>query len=95
MGMAADLQPKPRGKSGLGLTQIHPGRLRQRHQLITPPLVRLGVRRIGDVLFHHGRVDHHTFDPVFIAHDGFLRGPDCQGQQPFDTFLNGPPPPAR
>jgi len=63
MGTATDLQGKPRGKPRVGLPQIHPGFLRQRHQLITPPLVKSGVRRVGDVLLHHGRVHCHTLDP--------------------------------
>jgi hypothetical protein len=57
-------------------------------------LVKPGVRRIGDVLFHHGRVDGHALGAVLINHPGFLSGPDSLGQQPFDTLLANPPPPA-
>jgi len=76
------------------LPQIHPSLLRQHRQLITRSLVKSGVRWIGDVLFHHGRVDGHALDAVLIDHAGFLPGPDRLGQQPFDTFLADTPPPS-
>lgn len=77
------------------MPQINPGLLRQRRQLIARPLVKSGVRRIGDVLFHHGCVDGHAPGAVLIDHAGLLPGPDRLGQQPFDTFLADPPPLAR
>ncbi len=46
MDMTADHQRKPRGKSGVGLPQIHLGLLRQRRQLIARPLTKPGVRRV-------------------------------------------------
>jgi hypothetical protein len=60
MGIAADLQREPRGKSGVGLPQFHPGLLRQGGQLLARPLVKPGVRRIGDVLLHDGSIRTST-----------------------------------
>ena len=95
MGIATNLQRKPRGKSGVGLPQIHPSFLCQFRQLTARPLVKPGVRRIGDVLFHDSRVDGHALGAVLIDDAGLLPGLDRLGQQPFDTLLADPPPPAR
>ena len=88
--VAADLQRKSWGKSGVGLPQIHPSLLRQHRQLIARPLVKPGVRRIGDVLFHHGRIDGDALGAAFINHPGFLAGLDRLGQHPFHTLFADP-----
>ena len=95
MGIAANLQRKPRGKAGVGLPQIHPSFLCQDRQLTARPLVKPGVRRIGDVLFHDSRVDGHAFGAVLIDDARLLPGLDRLGKQPFAPLLADPPPPAR
>lgn len=52
MGIATNLQRKSRGKSVVGLSQVYPSLLWQFRQLTARLLVKPGVRRIGDVLFH-------------------------------------------
>lgn len=49
---------------------------------------------IGDGLFHHGRVDRHALGAVLVDGTRFLADPDRLSQQPFDTFLADPAPPA-
>ena len=66
MGIAANLQRQPRAKAGVGLTQLLPGLLRQRHQLIARPLVKAGICRMGNVLFHDSRVDGDALGAAFI-----------------------------
>lgn len=94
MGVAAHLQRQPRPQAGIGLPQLHASLLRQGDQLFPRPLVKSGVRRIGDVLFHDGGVDRHAPGAVLVDGAGFLPRPDGLGQQPFDTFLADTPPPA-
>ena len=94
MGVAANLQRQPRREAGTGLAQLHPGLLRQGDQLIPRPLVEPGVRRMGNVLFHQGRVDRHPLHAVPVDGTGPVPGPDRLGQQPFDPLLADPPTPA-
>ena len=54
VGVTANLQRQSRGEAGIGLPQLHPCFLRQGDQLMPRPLIKPGVRRIGDILFHHG-----------------------------------------
>ena len=65
MGMAADLQRQSRGKASVGLPQLHPGLLRQHHQLIARPLVKPGVRGMGNRLFHHAPAGKWSPTPIF------------------------------
>lgn len=94
MGVATHLQREPRGEPGVGLPQLHPGLLRQRHQLLPRPLVEPGVRGIGNVLFHHGRVDGHAPGAVLTDRPTLLPGPDRLGQQPLDPLFADPRAPA-
>ena len=94
IGIATNLQRKPRGKSGVGLPQIHPGRLCQFRELTARTLVQPGVRWIDDVLFHCGRVDDHALGTVLNYNAGLLRGLDPLGQQRFDSLVADPPPSA-
>ena len=94
MGVAADLQRQSGREAGIGLPQLHPGLLRQSHQLIPRALVEPGVRRMGNVLFHHGRVHGDALHAVPVDGTGPLPGPDRLRQQPFDPLLAEPPTPA-
>jgi hypothetical protein len=87
MGIATNLQRQSRRKAGVGLPQFHPGLLRQGDQLIACPLVKPGVRRIGDILFHHGGIHRHALGAVLIDRAGFLPGQDCLGQQPLHALF--------
>jgi hypothetical protein len=87
VGIAADPVARASGKSRVGLPQIHPNLLCQFRQLTARALVKPGVRRIGNVLFHHGRVDGHALDTVVVDGTGFLPSLDRLGQQPLNTFL--------
>ena len=81
MGIAAHLQRQSRCKARVGLPQLHPGLLRQRHQLIARPLVKPGVRGMGNRLLHHGGIDRHTLDAVVVDGTGLLPSLDRLGQQ--------------
>ena len=64
MGVTTDLDRQSRGKTGIALAQIDPGPLRQTNQQGAGPLVEPGIRRMGDVLFHDRRIDHHPFQDL-------------------------------
>ena len=87
MGIAANLQRQSRGKPGIGLPQLHPGLLRQRHQLIPRPLIKPGVRGIRNILLHHRRIHRHALHAALANGTGFLPGTDRLGEQPFDPLF--------
>jgi hypothetical protein len=68
MGIATDLQRKPRGKSGVGLPQIHPSLLCQFRQLTARPHVKPVVRLICDVLFYGDRVNGRALGTALVDH---------------------------
>ena len=86
MGVAADLQRQARSKSGIDLAQINPRLLRQSRQLRPRPFIKASVRGIGEVLFHHRRVNRHAPHAVLVDHPRFAPGRDGLGQQPLNVF---------
>ncbi len=94
MGVATRLHRETRGDTGIGFPQLHPSLLRQRHQLVTRTLVKLGIRRVGDGPFHDDGIDSHAPDAVCVDGPGLLASPDRLGQQPFDTLFPDPAPTA-
>jgi hypothetical protein len=65
LGHPPNLQCQPRPEPGIGLPQLHPRLLRQRHQLIPRPLVKTAIRWIGDGLFHHASAGKWGPTPIF------------------------------
>jgi hypothetical protein len=49
--------------------------------LIARPLVKPGVRGMGNRLLHHGGIDRHTLDAVVVDGTGLLPSLDRLGQQ--------------
>lgn len=66
MGITSDLGGEPRGKVGVALAQFNPGLFRQACQQRPRALVKPDISWVGDVLFHHSRVDGHPFQ-AFVA----------------------------
>jgi hypothetical protein len=74
--------------------------------MTAPALAKPGVRRIGDVLFHHALAgkwapphslivfDGCALYAVLVDHTRFLPGSDRLDQQLFHTLLANPPSPA-
>ena len=75
MGIAADLQCQSRSEAGIGLAQLHPGLLRQSCQLLPRPLVKPGIRGIGNSLLHDGRVDRHALHAALVDGAGLCARP--------------------
>lgn len=94
LGIAADLRRQAPGEASVGLTQLHSDLLCQGHQLHPRPLVKPGIGRAGDILFHDSCVDRHALQTGLIDGPAFAPGRDGLGQQPLDTFLTDPPAPA-
>ncbi len=95
MSIAAHLQCQPGSKPRIGLAQRDPGLLRKGSQLRPRPLVKSGVRGIGDSLLHHGRVDRHPHETALVYGAGFASGLNGLGQEPFHPFLTNPLAPPR
>lgn len=64
MGVTTDLDRQPWRETGITLAQIYPGPLRQADQQVPGLLVKAGVRRMGDILFHNRRINRHPLQTV-------------------------------
>lgn len=78
----------------LTLAQADPGLACQADQLAPRCLIKPGVRRMGNVLLHHGGIDGDPLEIIVFYHPGTLPGLDRLGQQPLDAFLADPVAPA-
>ncbi len=84
--VSTNLQRKPRPKPGIGLPQLHPSLLLQRYQLIPRPLGKTAIRRIGDGLFHHGRIDGYALCAALVDGTGVPPSLDRLVQHPLHTL---------
>ena len=82
LSVATDLQSRSRGEAGTGLAQFYPRFLCQDCQVCRRPLVKPGVSRVGDGLFHHRRIDGNALDAGVVDHPRFASGLDGPGQPP-------------
>ena len=78
----------------LTLAQADPGLACQADQLAPRCLIKPGIRRVGDILLHHGGIDGDPLEIIVFYHPGTLPGLDRLGQQPFHAFLADPVAPA-
>ncbi len=87
MGIAAHLPCQAWAKTAVTLAQIDTRFTGQCHQLLARALIKARIGRIGNVLFHHRRVDRHALKALVIH--SARRAPSFNGlgQQPFGTFL--------
>jgi len=87
VGIASDLNRQPGRLAGVGLPQLQAALPGQGDQFRPRLLVEPCVRRMGDVLFHDGRVDGDAREAIVIHRAGRPAGLDRLREQPLRTFF--------